>query len=45
MLNAARNFFHVRKDDQVQVIAGKEKGKTAKVLRVYSKTGRVVLEN
>ncbi len=44
MVNAARNTFHVRKDDQVQVIAGKEKGKTAKVLRVYSKTGRVVLE-
>jgi len=44
MMNAARNTFHVRKDDQVQVIAGKEKGKTAKVLRVYSKTGRVVLE-
>jgi large subunit ribosomal protein L24 len=44
MMNAARNTFHVRKDDQVQVIAGKEKGKTAKVLRVYSKTGRVVLD-
>ncbi|MBU6376211.1 MAG: 50S ribosomal protein L24 [Bdellovibrionales bacterium] len=43
-MNAVRNTFHVRKDDQVQVIAGKEKGKTAKVLRVYSKTGRVVLE-
>ena len=44
MVNSARNTFHVRKDDQVQVIAGKEKGKTAKVLRIYSKTGRVVLE-
>ena len=44
MMNSARNTFHVRKDDQVQVIAGKEKGKTAKVLRVYSKSGRVVLE-
>ena len=44
MMNSARNTFHVRKDDQVQVIAGKEKGKTAKVLRIYSKTGRVVLE-
>ncbi|NDD90823.1 50S ribosomal protein L24 [bacterium] len=43
-MNAVRNTFHVRKDDQVQVIAGKEKGKTAKVLRVYSKTGRVLLE-
>ena len=44
MMNAARSTFHVRKDDQVQVITGKEKGKTAKVLRVYAKTGRVVLE-
>jgi len=44
MMNTARNTFHVRKDDQVQVISGKEKGKTAKVLRVYGKTGRVVLE-
>lgn len=43
-MNAARKTFHVRKDDQVQVIAGKEKGKTAKVLRVHPKTGRVTLE-
>ena len=36
--------FHVRKDDMVQVIAGKEKGKTGKVLKVLPKKNRVVVE-
>ena len=34
----------VRKGDTVVVIAGKEKGKRGKVLRVVKKTGRVVVE-
>ena len=34
----------VRKGDMVVVIAGKEKGKRGKVLRVLHKTGRVVIE-
>ena len=34
----------VRKGDTVVVIAGKEKGKRGKVLRVLHKTGRVVIE-
>jgi len=34
----------VRKGDTVVVIAGKEKGKRGKVLRVLKKTGRVVIE-
>jgi large subunit ribosomal protein L24 len=34
----------VRKGDLVVVIAGKEKGKRGKVLRVLKKTGRVVIE-
>ena len=34
----------LRKDDQVMVIAGRERGKTGKVLRVLSKTDRVVIE-
>jgi large subunit ribosomal protein L24 len=34
----------VRKGDTVVVIAGKEKGKRGKVLRVLHKTGRVVVE-
>jgi len=36
--------FHVKKDDQVIVIAGKEKGKTGKILRVITKEERVLVE-
>ena len=35
--------FHIRKDDMVQVIAGKEKGKTGKVLKVFPKKNRAVV--
>lgn len=34
----------IRKNDQVEVIAGREKGKSGKVLRVDSKNGRVFVE-
>jgi len=34
----------VRKGDMVVVIAGKDKGKRGKVLRILKKTGRVVIE-
>jgi ribosomal protein L24 len=37
--------LHVRKNDQVIVVAGKEKGKTGKVLRVFPEKGRVLVEN
>jgi large subunit ribosomal protein L24 len=37
--------FKLRKGDQVQVIAGKDRGKKGKVLRVDRKTGRVVVEH
>ena len=36
--------FHIRKNDLVQVIAGKEKGKTGKVLQVFHKKDRVLVE-
>jgi large subunit ribosomal protein L24 len=36
--------FHVRKDDLVEVLSGKEKGKTGKVLRVFPKNDRVLVE-
>jgi len=36
--------FHIRKNDMVQVIAGKEKGKTGKVLKVLTKKNRAVVE-
>ncbi|HSR10933.1 MAG TPA: 50S ribosomal protein L24 [Thermodesulfobacteriota bacterium] len=36
--------FHIRKNDLVQVVSGKEKGKTGKVLQVLPKRDRVVVE-
>ncbi|WP_029893997.1 50S ribosomal protein L24 [Desulfohalovibrio reitneri] len=39
----AKNY-RVRKDDKVQVIAGKDKGKVGKVLRVLKKKDRVLVE-
>lgn len=37
--------LHVKKDDLVMVIAGKEKGKSGKVLRVLPGKGRVLVES
>ena len=34
----------IKKNDEVKVIAGNDKGKTGKVLAVFSKTGKVVVE-
>ena len=36
--------YKVRKNDNVMVIKGRERGKTGKVLRVLPETGRVVVE-
>ena len=36
--------MHVRKDDSVVVIAGKEKGKRGRVLRLLTEKERVVIE-
>jgi large subunit ribosomal protein L24 len=36
---------HVRRGDTVAVIAGKERGKRGKVLRVIRESGRVVIEH
>jgi large subunit ribosomal protein L24 len=36
--------FHIRKNDLVEVLSGKEKGKTGKVLRVDPKKDRVLVE-
>lgn len=35
---------HVKKKDLVQVMVGREKGKTGKILRVIHKKGKVVIE-
>ena len=36
--------FHVKKGDQVTVIAGKEKGKSGKIIAVLAKKERVIVE-
>ena len=36
--------FKLRKNDTVMVVAGRERGKTGKVLRLLPETGRVVVE-
>ena len=41
---SAPKKLHVRTDDVVVVISGKEKGKKGKVLQARPKTGRVVVE-
>ncbi|MDD2534003.1 MAG: 50S ribosomal protein L24 [Eubacteriales bacterium] len=35
---------HVKKDDNVYVLSGKDAGKTGKVLKVFPVTGRVIVE-
>ena len=40
-----REKRHIKKDDKVKVIAGKDKGKIGKVLRVERKKERVLVEN
>ncbi|MCD6525790.1 MAG: 50S ribosomal protein L24 [Desulfuromonas sp.] len=37
--------FHVKKGDLVQVMAGKEKGKQGKVLRVFHAKNRLTIES
>jgi len=39
-----RKKFHVKKNDLVMVIAGRDKGKSGKVLSVLSKKNRVIVE-
>ncbi len=39
-----RTIKHVKKNDVVQVLSGKDKGKTGKILRINNKTGRVTVE-
>lgn len=38
------NKLHVKKDDTVMVIAGKDKGKSGKVRKVFPKENRVLVE-
>jgi large subunit ribosomal protein L24 len=41
---AKRSNYHIKKNDTVMVIAGKEKGKTGKVLKILPKKDRAVVE-
>jgi len=36
--------LRIKKGDEVQVIAGKDKGKTGKILKAFPKTNKVVIE-
>ena len=40
-----RDKSHIKKDDKVKVIAGKDKGKIGKVLSVDRKKDRILIEN
>lgn len=44
MDRALPRTWHVRQDDFVEVITGKDKGKRGKVLRVHTNEGRLVVE-
>lgn len=39
-----QNKLHVRKGDMVRVIAGNDRGKEGKILRVYPRKQRVIIE-
>lgn len=38
-------MLHVKKNDQVKVLAGKDQGKTGRVLRVFPGRNRAIVEN
>jgi large subunit ribosomal protein L24 len=40
-----RNKCHIKKDDKVKVITGKDKGKIGKVLKIANKKDRILVEN
>ena len=43
-MSVAHKKFHLKKDDIVQVVAGKEKGKKGKVLALFPEPGTVTIE-
>ena len=40
-----KNICHLKKDDRVKVITGKDSGKVSKVLKVNRKKGRILIES
>ena len=43
-MKTKKTVFRVKKNDEVRIIAGKEKGKSGRVLRVDQVKGRVLVE-
>ncbi|MDR0383054.1 MAG: 50S ribosomal protein L24 [Spirochaetaceae bacterium] len=43
-VQAEAHKFRIKKDDTVEVIAGKEKGKRGRILRILRKKDRVVID-
>ena len=41
----AKNKCHIKKNDKVKVVVGKDSGKIGKVLRINRKDSRIVVEN
>jgi large subunit ribosomal protein L24 len=41
----AKQKLHVKKNDIVQVLSGKEKGKSGKILKAYPAKSRVIVEH
>ena len=41
----AQNRWHIKKDDKVKVLVGKDKGKIGKVLGIKRKSNRLLVEN
>jgi len=37
-------MLHIKKNDMVKVLAGRDKGKTGKILRVYPDKGRAIVQ-
>jgi len=40
-----KNKCHIKKDDKVKIIAGKDRGKIGKVLSLKNKNSRIIIEN
>ncbi len=40
-----KNRCHLRKDDKVKIITGKDNGKIGKILKVDGEKGRILVEN
>lgn len=44
-MSEREKMLHIKKEDQVKVMAGKDWGKTGRVLRIFPRQRRAVVEN